>query len=56
MGQVSLGDQFASRAFSLMNDRFSLSLISTLASALPKNGMQNRLNSSHLNKYRGALK
>ena len=56
VGQVSLGDQFASRAFSLMNDRFSLSLISTLASALPKNGMQNRLNSSHLNKYRGALK
>ena len=56
VGQVSLGDQFASRAFSLMNDRFSLSLISTLASALPKNGMKNRLNSSHLNKYRGALK
>ena len=56
VGRVSLGDQFASRAFSLMNDKFSISLISTLKSAIPNNGLKNRINTVYLNKYRGALK
>ena len=56
VGRVSLGDQFASRAFSLMNDKFSMSLISTLRSAVPSNELNNRINTSYLNKYRGVIK
>ena len=56
LGQVSLGDQFASRAFTLMNDKLALERVSTLRGYLPSNRLKNRIHKVHLNKYRGVIK
>ena len=56
VGQVSLGDQFVSRAFTLMNDKLALKMVSTLRGYLPKNSYKNRIHKIHLNKYRGKVK
>ena len=58
VGNVSLGDQFASRAFTLLNDRVAMKLISTLRSHMPKSalkssGMNHRINmTTFLKKYK----
>jgi len=56
VGNVSLGDQFASRAFTLLNDKLAFQMVSTLKGYTPDslwvdNGREHRVNIDALKKW-----
>ena len=54
VGKVSLGDQFVSRAFTLMNDKLAIKMVGTLRGHIPKSGNlenKHRIDFNVLNKF-----